>query len=118
MDEYLRDIKEIEQVQGIIYFSFEGNVLFQYYKQQKPRGIDTWDLSLFAAVLKGVKEAEFIFENLMFYLIRGQKGFLLAALDRTAPVALIRLNCNILLAALDKKTHKPKGLTRFFKKKT
>ena len=118
MDEYLKDITEIEQVQGIIYFSFEGNVLFQYYKQKKPQGIDGWYLSRFATVLEKVKEAEFVFENLMFYLIRGRGGFPAIVVGRSAPVALVRLNCNILLAALDEKTHKPKGLTRFFKKKT
>jgi len=29
---------------------------------------------------------------------------------------LVRLNCNILLATLDKESQKPKGLTRFLKK--
>ena len=116
MDEYLKDIKEIEQVQSIIYFSFDGNVLFQYYKQKKPQGIDNWDLSLFASVLDKIQEAEFVFENIMFYIIKGRKGFLISVLDRSAPVALVRLNCNILLAGLDKQTHKSKGLARFFKK--
>lgn len=115
MDEQLKDIIEIEQFLGIIYFSFDGNVLFQYYKQKEPQGIDGWDLSLFAAALDKIQEAELVFENIMLYIIKGRKGFLLAALGRLAPLALVRLNCNILLATLDKESQKPKGLARFLK---
>ncbi len=107
---------EIEQFLGIIYFSFDGNVLFQYYKQKESQRIDGWDLSLFAAALDKIQEAELVFENIMLYIIKGRKGFLFAVLDRSAPVALVRLNCNILLATLDKESQKPKGLTRFLKK--
>ena len=117
MDEHLKEIMEIERVLGIIYFSFDGNVLFQYYKQEETQGIDGWDLSLFAAALDKIREAELVFENIILYIVRGPKGFLLAALGRSAPVALVRLNCNILLAALDKESRKPKGLARFLKKR-
>lgn len=118
MKENLKDILEIEQVLGIIYFSFEGNVLFQYYKQTASKGITGWDLSLFAAALDKIQEAELVFENIMLYIIRGRNGFLLAVLKRFAPVALVRLNCNILLAAFDKESQKPKGLSRFLTKRT
>jgi len=37
-------------------------------------------------------------------------------LSRSAPVALVRLNANILLAALDKEPRKPRGLARFLKR--
>jgi len=117
MDEHLKEIMEIERVLGIIYFSFDGNVLFQYYKQKEPHGIDSWDLSFFTTALDKVREGELIFENLILYIVRGRKGFLLAVMGRTAPVALVRLNCNILLAALDKESQKPKGLARFLKKR-
>jgi hypothetical protein len=114
MDEHLKDIMEIEQVQVIIYFSFDGSVLFQYYKQKDLQKVDSWDMSLFATVLDKIQEAEFVFENAILYIIRGRRGFLLTVLDRFAPVALVRLNCNILLASLDRESHKPKGLSRFF----
>lgn len=113
---HIKDIMEIEQVQGIIYFSLDGNVLFQYYKQKEPQGIGSWDLSLFAVALNKIQEAELVFENIILYIIKSRKGFLLAVLGRSAPVALVRLNCNILLATLDEKFQKPKGLTRFLKK--
>jgi len=116
MDEHLKDIKEIEQVLGIIHFSFDGNVLFQYYKQKEPQGINGWDLSLFVVALDKIQEAELVFKNILLYIIKGRKGFLLAVLGRLAPVALVRLNCNILLATLDKESEKPKGLSRFLKK--
>jgi len=63
-----------------------------------------------------IQEAELVFENIMLYIIKGRTGFLLTVLGRSAPVALVRLNCNILLATLDKELQKPKGLTRFLKK--
>ena len=116
MDEQLQDIMEIEQVLGINYFSFDGKVLFRYYKQNEPQGIDDWDLSLLAAALNKTLEAEFVFENTMLYIIKGRKGFLLAVMGRSAPVALVRLSCNILLATLDSESQKPKGLVRLLKK--
>jgi len=116
MDENIKDLMEIEQVLGIIYFSVDGSVLFRYYRQKEPQGIDGWDLSLFAVALDKIQEAELVFENIMLYIIKGRAGFLLTVLGRSAPVALVRLNCNILLATLDKESQKPKGLTRFLKK--
>lgn len=117
MNASLMEIMEIQQVVCIIYFSIDGNVLFQYYKEDGPKAIDTWNLSLFAAALDRIQEAEMVFENNILYIIRGRKGFLLAALERSAPVALVRLNCNIVLATLDKEPRKPTGLTRLFKKR-
>jgi len=117
MDKHLKDIIEIEQVLGIIYFSFDGNVLFQYYKQKKPQGIDDKDLSLFTATLDKIQEAELVFENIMLYIVRGCKGFLVTVLRRHAPVAMVRLTCGIFLPELDKQIQKPKGLTRFLKKR-
>ena len=118
MEKHLKNIFEIKEVVGVIHFSFDGNVLFQYYRKDKPEGIDLRDLSFFTVVLEKIQEAEFVYENIILYIVRGRSGFLLVELERPAPVAMVRLTCGILLPELDKQTQKSKGLTRLLKIRT
>jgi len=118
MDEHLKQIMDIEAVRGVLYFSFEGEILVQHDTQNAFQGLNRMRLALFSAELHNIQEAELVFEDLILYIVRGLGGYLLAALSRSAPVALVRLNANILLAALDKESRKPRGLARFLKRKS
>lgn len=101
MKHSLKNLIEIESLLNVIYFSFEGTVVSHFVKQKEASDLTGWDLSLFAAALTKIQEAELVFENRLFYIVRGRHGFLLTVMERSAPLALIRLNCCILLPELE-----------------
>lgn len=118
MKKLIKNLIEVEPVLNVIYFSFNGDILFHYVKQEQTTGFTAPDLSLFSSALTEIREAELVFENNRFYIIRGRHGFLLTVMERSAPVALVRLNCRIVLPGLEQK-FKPKfvKIKQFFKRK-
>ncbi|MBF0226827.1 MAG: hypothetical protein HQK76_15355 [Desulfobacterales bacterium] len=115
MKKLFQDILNIENVQGVIFFSIEGNVIFSHFLSDEPENIDDNECTLFIEKLEGIREAEFVFENKRLYIRKTATGYILVALTRFATIAMVRLNCDILIPTLDK-MNKPKGWGRFFKK--
>ena len=116
MKEMFQDIIKMDGVNGVLLLSFEGSVLFENYAEagtHPPRGRD-W-LGLISA-FDGAREADVIFEDARIYVRRSEIGYLMVLISSTMPVAMLRLNCDILLPAL-KPSQGSKGLKRFFKKK-
>jgi len=118
MKKLIKNLIEVESVLNVIYFSFDGDILFHYVKQEQAAESAVWDLSLFSSVLTKIQEAELVFENNLFYIIRSRHGFLLTVMDRSASVALIRLTCSVLLPKLEQKFKSKVGrLKQFFRKR-
>ena len=66
--------------------------------------------------LKGIREAQLVYERSRIYVRETAIGYLMVLTGMFAPIAKIRLYCDVLLPALDEmKTGK--GLKRFFKKR-
>lgn len=116
MEPELNEILRLDDVKGVIVLSGEGGVLFQQFVDSKfhPSQTDekTWP-SLLSA-LEGIREADFLFDNLRIYIRRSADGYLLVLMGHFAPIAMVRLNCDIALPAL-KKVNTAKGFGRFFK---
>lgn len=70
----------------------------------------------FVETLGQVHEIEVVFERQKIYVRRTESGYLLIFMELSAPMAMVRLNCDMVIPAL-KMANKPKGLSRFFKKK-
>jgi len=117
MKKLIENLIEGEPVLDVVYCSFGGNILFHYVEQKQTPGSADWDLSPFSSALTEIQEAELVFENNLFYIIRGRHGFLFVVMKRSASVALIRLNCSILLPELERKFRPKAGrLIQFFRK--
>ncbi|MBL0714715.1 MAG: hypothetical protein JJV98_13555, partial [Desulfosarcina sp.] len=57
--------------------------------------------------LKKMREADFVYENGRFYVRAIDRGYLLVIMGPVVSIAMVKLNCDIILPQL--KTEKPVG---------
>lgn len=110
-----RDVLNIKDVEAVILFSFEGRLLFKEFLTRPADELETrgwWQL--FIHSLEGVREVDMVFEKRRIYMRKTELGYLMVLTGPRAPVAMVRLHCDILLPSL-KKENASKGLARFFK---
>jgi hypothetical protein len=111
------DILSLEDVKGVILLSKAGNLMFKKFTATAFEvDLLSMDWAPFLKALQGAREADFIFEKYRLYLRDSTSGFLIVIIGHFAPIAMVRLNCDILLPSL-KKPEATKGLGRFFKRK-
>jgi hypothetical protein len=115
MENSFKEILNMEDVKAVLLFSMEGKLLFKHFHSplsEEPEKKDWW--GLFIASLNGIREAELVFEKSRLYIRMTDLGYLFILLEPFAPMAMVRLNCDMLLPSLKQK--KPsKGIGRFFK---
>ena len=115
MEDLFEDVLNLKGVKGVLLLSFDGDIISKHFPIPVSKDPEKWDWESFVAALEGVKETELVFENSRIYIRRSDLGYLLVILDRQTPVAMLRLNCDILLPSLKPATSS-KGIKRFFKK--
>ena len=117
MKKLFDDILSMEDINGVMIFSFKGELIFKKFLSslhEEPETRDWWEL--FVSSLNGVKEADLIFEKSKFYVRKTEIGYLIVFMDIFVPTAMVRLNCDMLLPAL-KQIKTSKGRMGFFKRK-
>jgi len=117
LKELFKDILSIEDVKGVMVFSFKGQLIFKEFLtpiSQDPESREWWPLLIDS--LRGIREADIVYEKNRLYIRKTEIGYLLILMGLFAPVAMMRLNCDILLPSL-KQAGASKGLSHFFKKK-
>jgi hypothetical protein len=115
MRDLFRDILTLEGVKGVVLFSMAGEVLFQEFSQSLEADPDHRDWRPLLQSLEGVRETDLLFEKGRLYIRRTELGYLFVLAGLFVPIAMLRLNCDILLPSL-KSTQKTKGLLRLFRK--
>jgi hypothetical protein len=98
-------------------FSFEGDLLFKEFLSPPNDEVmrsDRWGTLVDS--LKGIREADLVFEKARLYIRRASSGYVIILMSVFAPVAMVRLNCDIILPSL-KRMATTKGLRNLFKKK-
>lgn len=111
------DILGIEGVRGIMWFSLNGDLLLSRFSKPwdfQPEKKEWW--GLFIYTLDGIREAELVYDSGKLYVKRAKDGYLFVLLNSDAPIAMIRLNCDILMCNGDNGTA-TKGIKWFFKKR-
>lgn len=115
MQELFNEILGMEGVKGLMMFSFAGDPIYKKFNQAPPDGIDSRDWSLFIESLSGMRETDLIFEKGRLYIRRTDIGYLVVLMGLFVPIAMMRLQCDILLPSL-KPAKAAKGIRRLFKK--
>jgi len=114
MQELFKDILSAEGVKGLMLFSFVGQPVYKEFNQAPPEGIESRDWSVFIESLDGMRETDLIFKKGRLYIRRTDIGYLVVLMGLFVPIAMMRLQCDILLPSL--KPHKStKGIRRLFK---
>jgi len=116
MKDLFNNILGIEDVQGVMLFSFEGRVLFAENQSPQAEGLEKaafWPR--FVKTLKGIREADLVYENSRLYIRRTALGFLVIPCGAFTPGAMLRLGCDMVLPSL-KPTDRGKALKFILKK--
>jgi hypothetical protein len=116
MKDLFKDVLDINGVKGIVLLSGEGKVVYDtdmnnQTNARKPYA--SWNKLLVS--LGDAREAEFVFERGRLYLRKTHDGFMIVRMQLIASIAMVKLNCDILLPQL-KSTGNSKGLKGFFKR--
>jgi hypothetical protein len=116
MKDLFKNILSIDKVLGAMLVNFEGKILFQSFLIDIKQNPENKDWALFINMLAEIRETDLIFEKYRFYIRTTEIGYLIVMMGRSAPIAILRLNCDILLPSLKKSKAGKKGFKRFFKK--
>jgi len=108
-----RILKE-DDIKGVVLVSKDGNVVFHEFLDGA--GHDLRDVAPLAVipVLGKAKEVEFLYENDRIYMRLFREGLVIVWMGAFAPVAMIRLSCDVLVPSLEKPLAS-KGWRRLFK---
>ena len=115
MRELFNDILNIDGVKGLMLLSFTGEIVFWELNHVVHENVENRDWRLFIESLADVRETDLIFEKGRLYIRRTDIGYLVVLMGSFVPIAMIRLQCDILLPSL-KPVKAAKGIRRFFKK--
>ena len=115
MRELFKDILNMDGVKGVMLFSFSGDLIFKEFIYAIAEEPENRDWSLFIESLEGMRETDLVFEKGRLYIRKTEIGYLVFLMGPYVPIAMLRLNCDILLPSL-RPAKSPKGLRRFFKR--
>lgn len=115
MRELFNDILSIEGTRGLMLFSFSGGLIFKNFNHAAAEEIETWDWSRFVESLAGIRETDLVFTKGRLYVRKTDIGYLVVVMGLFVPIAMMRLQCDILLPSL-KPAKTKKGIRRLFKR--
>ncbi len=115
MKELFSDILSIDGVKGAMLFSFKGDLVFKQLALTTTDDPESINWSRFIQLLDGMRETDLIFEKGRLYIRRTDIGYLIILVSLFVPMAVLRLNCDILLPSLTP-TKSSKRWSRFFKR--
>jgi len=115
MNNHFKELLSLRDVKGLMLVSFEGQLLLKEFVgliPQEPKSDDSW--ALFIHSLRGAQEIEVFYETGRIYIRKTDSGYLFVITGISTPMALVRLNCDMLVPAMKKmvKRDKLRGLFR------
>jgi len=115
MKQLFRDVLEMEGIKGVLLLSFKGDILYQESRAGSMPNPEKVDWKNILSTLDGTRETDLVFDQGHVYIRKTDLGYLLIPMSNQASVAMLRLNCDILLPSL-KPAKGTRGLKRLFKK--
>jgi len=100
MQEFFKDILNIDGVKGVMLLSLSGAPIFKTFTPSVTQNPEDNQWSRFIESLDGIRESDIIFEKGRVYIRRTDIGYLVVLLGLLVPMAIIRLNCDTLLPSL------------------
>jgi hypothetical protein len=92
----------MDGVYGLVYFASDGRVL---YESIDPHWLslarEERDWTKLTPVLQKMREADFVYEQGRFYMRATDQGYLLVIMGPVVSIAMVKLNCDIILPQLN-----------------
>ena len=115
MKELFEDILRMKGIKGVLLLSVNGELLYSESRGDQPPDLKKVDWKNILPTLDRTRETDLVFERGRVYVRKTDLGYLLIPMNNQASVAMLRLNCDILLPSL-KPAKGGRGLKRLFKK--
>lgn len=115
MKAIFKELLDTADVEGVLLVSFEGNVEFKELAIAIPDQSINRLIGPLITTMDKAKEADVVFQKKRLYIRRTDNGFIMVLMGSFAPVAMVRLNCDMLLPQLSQ-VKKPKKRWGLFKK--
>jgi hypothetical protein len=115
MKELFADILDTQGVKGVLLLSFQGEILYQESRVDGWPDLAEVDWKNILSTLDGTRETDLVFDQGRVYIRKTALGYLVIPMSDQDSVAMLRLNCDILLPSL-KPAKGPRSLKRLFKK--
>jgi hypothetical protein len=116
MRDLFNDILRTDGVSGVMLFSFKGDLIFKEFRSSVNEEPEGRDWSFFIESLEGMRETDLVFEKGRIYIRKTDIGYIVILMALFVPIAMIRLNCDIILPSL-KPAKSGKKFGGLFKKK-
>jgi hypothetical protein len=116
MQQSFNEILSIDGVKGFMMVSFAGDLISKQLNFFPDAKIEAKDWRPFIESLADIRETDLVYEKGRLYIRRTKIGYLIVLMGFFAPIAMIRLQCDISLPALNA-TRASKGVKRLFRKK-
>ena len=94
-----------------------GEVVFNDFKATRPSEVSGTNWPAVMNSFGKIRETEIVFEHGMFYILKTGSGYIVVVMDKSASIAMVRLNCSIIVPSLQQQVKKQSGLARFFRRK-
>ncbi len=115
MEKIFQDLLTMDGIYGLVLLSGEGKILYESLDDNLfhlEKSTLNWK-TIFDS-LEGFHEMDLVYENGRYYMRKTGDGLLLISMALEVSIAMVKLNCDILIPEL-KKSDTGKGLKRFFK---
>jgi len=116
MKEILKDILSINGVKGVLLMSKDGKLLYESIKANTSTGHQRYtNWKKLIDILGKNREADFVFDKGRVYMRETGNGYMLISMEGYASIAMVKLNCDIVLPQLNT-AKSGKGLKGLFKR--
>jgi len=115
MKELFADILNMQGIKGVVLLSVKGDIVYQQSLVDGVPDLAKVEWENILSTLDGTRETDLAFDRGRVYIRKTDLGYLLIPMSLQASVAMLRLNCDILLPSL-KPAKGTRGLKRLFKK--
>ena len=107
MKELLKDVLDIDGVNGVLILTNDGAIIFKEVAEKMAIEPETIDWKNFIDTIQEHREIELVYDKGLLYIRKIEFGFMLVLVEPYVQVAMIRLNCDIVLPSLQNlKTNK------------
>lgn len=103
-------------VHGLVLLSPDGKVLFESLDDNRflpEKSSLSWKMIIDS--IEEFREMDLVFEKGRYYMRKTDTGFLLISMSHDVSMAMVKLNCDIVIPEIKKQLEGGKGLKRFFK---
>jgi len=100
MKELLKDILDNDGVNGVIILTDEGKSIFEDISSKISMNPNEIDWNSFIDAIRGYREVELMYERGLIYVRKIEFGFMIVFMEIYTQMAMVRLNCDIVLPSL------------------